>query len=117
ETEAKAASAIDHANIVKIFELGEHNRLPYFSLEFLPGGSLATKIGGQPQPVDEAARIVEVLARAMYVAHQHKLIHRDLKPGNVLLAADGTVKISDFGLAKRLETDSGQTRSGSIMGT
>src|SRR5262249_50805032 len=68
-------------------------------------------------PVDEAARIVEVLARAMDVAHQHRLIHRDLKPGNVLLAADGTVKISDFGLAKRLETDSGQTRSGSILGT
>ena len=117
ETEAKAVAAIEHANIVKIFEIGEHDGLPYFSLEFLSGGSLATKIGGQPQPVDEAAGIVEVLARAMFVAHQHKLIHRDLKPGNVLFAADGTVKISDFGLAKRLETDSGQTRSGSILGT
>ncbi len=117
EIEAKAVAAIEHANIVKIFDIGEHDGLPYFSLEFLSGGTLATKIGGQPQPVDEAARIVEVLARAMYVAHQHKVIHRDLKPGNVLFAADGTVKISDFGLVKRLESDSGQTRSGSILGT
>ena len=65
ETEAKAVAAIEHANIVKIFEIGEQDGLPYFSLEFLAGGSLAKKIGGKPQPVDEAARIVEVLARAI----------------------------------------------------
>ncbi|MGO9921245.1 MAG: protein kinase domain-containing protein, partial [Isosphaeraceae bacterium] len=117
ESEAKAVAAIEHSNIVKIFEIGEHDGLPYFSLEYLSGGSLAQKIGGKPQPVDEAARIVEVLARAMYVAHENKVIHRDLKPGNVLFAADGTLKISDFGLVKRLESDSGQTRSGSILGT
>ncbi len=117
EIEAKAVAAIEHANIVQIFEIGEHDGMPYFSLEYLAGGSLAQKIGGKPQPVDEAARIVEVLARAMYVAHQHKVIHRDLKPGNVLFAADGTLKITDFGLVKRLEADSGQTRSGSILGT
>jgi serine/threonine-protein kinase len=117
ESEAKAVAGIDHSNIVKIFEIGEHDGLPYFSLEFLAGGSLAMKIGGQPQPVDEAARIVEILARAMHVAHQYKVIHRDLKPSNVLFAADGTVKISDFGLVKRLESDSGQTRSGWILGT
>ena len=117
ETEAKAVAAIEHPNIVKIFEIGEHDGLPYFSLEYLAGGSLAKKIGGKPQPVDEAARIVEVLARAMHVAHQHKVIHRDLKPANVLFAADGTLKITDFGLVKRLESDSGQTRSGSILGT
>ena len=92
EIEAKAVAAIEHANIVKIFDIGEHDGLPYFSLEFLPGGTLATKIGGQPQPVDEAARIVEVLARAMHVAHRRKVIHRDLKPGNVLIAADGTLE-------------------------
>ncbi len=91
--------------------------MPFCSLEFLAGGSLAKKIGGKPQPVDDAARIVEVLASAMEVAHQNKIIHRDLKPANVLLAADGTLKITDFGLVKRLEGDSSQTRSGTILGT
>lgn len=117
EAEAKAVAAIEHSNIVKIFEIGEQDGLPYFSLEFLSGGSLANKIGGKPQSVDEAARIVEVLARAISVAHEHGVIHRDLKPANVLIGADGTLKISDFGLVKRLESDSGQTRSGSILGT
>jgi eukaryotic-like serine/threonine-protein kinase len=117
DAEARAVAAIDHPNIVQIFEIGEHDGLPYFSLEFLAGGTLAKKIGGKPQPAGEAARIVEVLARAMSVAHQHKAIHRDLKPTNVLFAADGTLKITDFGLVKRLESDSGQTRSGSILGT
>jgi eukaryotic-like serine/threonine-protein kinase len=117
EIEAKAVAAIEHPNIVQIFEIGEHDGLPYFSLEYLAGGSLAQRIGGKPQPVDEASGIVEILARAMYVAHQHKVIHRDLKPANVLFAADGTPKIADFGLVKRLESDSRQTRSGSVLGT
>jgi len=117
EVEARAVAAIEHPNIVRIFEIGEHDGLPYFSLEFLAGGSLAKRIGGKPQPVDEAARITEVLASAMGVAHQRGIIHRDLKPANVMLAADGTLKITDFGLAKRLEGDSTQTRTGSILGT
>jgi tetratricopeptide (TPR) repeat protein len=117
EFEAKAVAAIEHSNFVRIFEIGEHEGLPYFLLEYLPGGSLAKKIDGKPQPFDEAARIVEVLARAMHVAHEHKVIHRDLKPTNILFAADGTLKIADFGLVKRLEDDSGHTSSGSILGT
>jgi tetratricopeptide (TPR) repeat protein/tRNA A-37 threonylcarbamoyl transferase component Bud32 len=117
ETEAKAVAAIEHANIVKIFDIAEQDGVPYLSLEFVAGGSLAMKIGGKPQPVAEAARIVEVLARAIAVAHQHGVVHRDLKPANVLLAADGTPKITDFGLVKRLEGDSGQTRTGAIVGT
>ena len=91
--------------------------MPFCSLEYLAGGSLAKKIGGKPQPVDQAASIVETLAGAMATAHRGNIIHRDLKPANVLLAADGTLKITDFGLAKRLEGDSSQTRSGSILGT
>src|SRR5262249_41397267 len=117
EAEARAVAAIEHPNIVRIFEIGEHRGLPYFSLEFLAGGSLARRIDGKPQPVAEAARIVDVLARAMDVAHRRGIIHRDLKPANVLLAPDGTLKIADFGLAKRLEGDSSQTRSGSFLGT
>ncbi len=117
EAEARAVAAIDHPNIIKIFEIGEHGGLPYFSLEFLAGGSLARRIDGKPQPVMESARTAEVLARAMDVAHRRGIIHRDIKPANILLAPDGTLKIADFGLVKRLEGDSGQTRTGSILGS
>ncbi len=117
EAEARAVASIDHPNIVKIFEIGEHDGQPYFSLEFLGGGNLARKLAAKPQPAAEAARIVEVLARAVSVAHQQRIIHRDLKPANVLLGVDGTLKISDFGLVKQLEDESGQTMSGVILGT
>ncbi len=117
EAEARAVAAIDHPNIIKIFEIGEHDGLPYFSLEFLEGGSLAQRIAGKPQPTQEAARIVETLARAMDVAHRRGIVHRDIKPANVLLAGDGTPKIADFGLVKRLEADSAQTGTGSILGS
>ena len=117
EAEARAVAAIDHPNIIKIFEIAEHAGLPYFSLEFLEGGSLDRMIDGKPQPGDECARIVEVLARAMDVAHRRGIIRRDLKPSNVLVAVDGTLKIADFGLVKRLEADSGQTRTDSIIGS
>ncbi len=117
EAEARAVAAIDHPNIIKIFEIGEHDGLPYFSLEFLEGGSLAQRIAGKPQPIEDAARIIETLARAMDVAHRRGIVHRDIKPANVLLAADTTPKIADFGLVKRLEADSGQTGTGSILGS
>jgi serine/threonine-protein kinase len=108
---------------VQIHELGEHNGLPYFSLEFVAAGSLAQKLGGTPQPAQPAAELVETLARAVQAAHEHGVIHRDLKPANVLLAADGTPKIADFGLAKYLEGDSsgsapgGLTQTGTVLGT
>jgi WD40 repeat protein len=117
EAEARAVAAIDHPNIIKIFEIGERDGLPYVSLEFLEGASLAQQIAGKPQPVDDAARIAETLARAMDVAHRRGIVHRDIKPANVLLAGDGTPKIADFGLVKRLETDSAQTGTGSILGS
>ncbi|MHB1556720.1 MAG: WD40 repeat domain-containing serine/threonine protein kinase [Isosphaeraceae bacterium] len=117
EAEARAVAAIDHPNIIKIFAIGERDGLPYFSLEFLEGGSLAQRIDGKPQPVEESARIVEALARAMSVAHRRGIVHRDIKPANVLFAADGTPKIADFGLVKRLEEDSARTGAGSILGS
>jgi tetratricopeptide (TPR) repeat protein len=117
QTEAEAVAHLKHPNIVQIFEVGKHDGLPYFSLEYVDGGSLSGKIGGKPQPPEDAARMVERLADAMDSAHRKGIIHRDLKPANVLLTADGEPKITDFGLAKRLEGDSGQTRSGTPMGT
>jgi serine/threonine-protein kinase len=102
---------------VQIYEVGEHEGRPFFSLEFVPGGSLADKLRGVPQPPPAAAPLVETLAQAIHVAHQHGIVHRDLKPANVLLAADGTPRISDFGLAKQLGTGPGQTQTGAILGT
>jgi tRNA A-37 threonylcarbamoyl transferase component Bud32 len=115
-TEAEAVARLQHPNIVQVFEVGEHGGLPYFSLEFCGGGSLEKKLAGTPLPAREAAALLEVLARAVQAAHDKGVIHRDLKPANVLLADDGTPKITDFGLAKKLD-EAGQTASGAIMGT
>ena len=102
---------------MQIFEVGEHGGLPFFSLEFCGGGNLDRKLNGTPLPPKEAASLVEKLARAMQAAHDKGVIHRDLKPANVLLTEDGTPKITDFGLAKKLDADAGQTRTGAVMGT
>jgi tetratricopeptide (TPR) repeat protein len=116
QTEAEAIARLQHPNIVQVYEVGEHNGLPYFSLEFCAGGTLDIKLGGTPLPAAEAARLAETLARAVEAAHAKQVIHRDLKPANVLLLEDGTPKITDFGLAKKLD-EQGQTQSGSILGT
>ncbi|HZV03932.1 MAG TPA: tetratricopeptide repeat protein [Gemmataceae bacterium] len=115
--EAEAVAHLQHPSIVQIFEVGDHDGLPFFSLEFVEGGSLADKIDGKPRPPREAAETVELLARAMDIAHQHGIIHRDLKPANVLLNKAGLPKITDFGLAKRIEGSSELTKSGTLMGS
>jgi WD40 repeat protein/serine/threonine protein kinase len=115
--EARAVARLHHPNIVQIYEIGEHDGRPYFSLEFVEGGSLDRKLAGTPQPPREAANLVAILARAMQAAHETGIVHRDLKPANVLMTAQGTPKITDFGLAKDLEEQSGQTQTGAIMGT
>jgi serine/threonine-protein kinase len=114
--EAEAIARLQHPNIVQVHEVGEHGGLPYFSLEYCAGGSLEKQLNGAPRPPEEAAGLVEVLARAMQAAHDKGVIHRDLKPSNVLLAEDGTPRITDFGLAKRLG-EAGQTTTGALMGT
>jgi WD40 repeat protein/tetratricopeptide (TPR) repeat protein/tRNA A-37 threonylcarbamoyl transferase component Bud32 len=116
-TEAQAVARLQHPNIVQVYEVDEHQGRPFFSMEHCPGGSLDRKLAGNLQPPSDAAHLVEVLARAMHAAHQRQVIHRDLKPANVLLGEDGAPKISDFGLAKKLD-DVGQTGvSQAILGT
>jgi hypothetical protein len=116
-TEAEAIARLQHPNIVQIFEVGEQGGLPFFSLEYCEGGSLSDKLRAGPLLPQDAARLVEQLARAMDVAHEAGIVHRDLKPANVLLTADGTPKVTDFGLAKRLGSDARNTQTGAVLGT
>jgi tRNA A-37 threonylcarbamoyl transferase component Bud32 len=116
-TEAEAVARLHHPNIVQIYEIGEEGGKPFLSLEYVEGGSLERKLNGTPLPPRAAAELVEKLARAVAAAHERGVIHRDLKPGNVLLAADGTPKVTDFGLAKKLDDLAGATQSGAILGT
>jgi serine/threonine protein kinase len=115
--EAEAVARLQHPNIVQIYEIGEHESHRFLSLEFVGGGTLKDKIGGAPLPPRQAAELIRTLARAVHYAHEHGIIHRDLKPANILLTPEGLPKISDFGLAKRLDDPSEQTQSGAILGT
>jgi serine/threonine-protein kinase len=117
QAEAEAVAHLRHPNIVQIYEVGEEQGLPFFSLEFVEGSSLDRKANGTPMPPVDAARMVLKLARAMDYAHKSNIVHRDLKPANVLLTQDGEPKIGDFGLAKRIDEDAGQTRTGTVLGT
>jgi WD40 repeat protein/tetratricopeptide (TPR) repeat protein/predicted Ser/Thr protein kinase len=117
QAEAEAVAHLQHPNIVQIHEVGEQDGLPFFCLEFVSGGSLDRMLLGTPQDPRAAAKLVRTLARAMQEAHDAGIIHRDLKPANILLGKDGTPKITDFGLAKHLDSTEGKTQSGAIMGT
>src|SRR5262249_8970343 len=96
-----------HPNIVPVYGVGERDGCPFFSMEFVEGGNLAHKIAGQPQPERQAARWVEVLARAVSYAHEQGLVHRDLQPRNVALTTVGVPNTPDFGLAKSLGGEPG----------
>jgi tRNA A-37 threonylcarbamoyl transferase component Bud32 len=115
--EAESVAQLQHPHIVQVFESGQHAGLPYFTLEFVAGGSLADRLRPQPLQPREAAALVEQLARAVHYAHQKGIVHRDLKPHNVLLTEDGTPKITDFGLARRVEVGQGLTATGAVMGS
>jgi WD40 repeat protein/tRNA A-37 threonylcarbamoyl transferase component Bud32/tetratricopeptide (TPR) repeat protein len=116
-SEAEAVARLQHPNIVQVHEVGEYDGRPFFSLEYVDGGTLATSLRASLPEPKAAAALVEQLARAVYAVHRCDVVHRDLKPANVLLTADGTPKITDFGLAKKLDEDAGRTHPGAIMGT
>jgi WD40 repeat protein len=115
--EAEAVARLQHPNIVQIYEVGEHQGQPFCALEYVSGGTLAARLDGTPLPPREAAVLIQALAQAIGAAHEKGIVHRDLKPGNVLLTENGAPKITDFGLAKRLDEDAKQTTTGAIMGT
>ena len=114
--EAQAVARLHHANVVQVYEVGEHQGCPYLSLELVEGGSLARKLREGPLPPRESARLAETLARAVAAIHGCGVVHRDLKPTNVLLAADGSPKITDFGLARDLN-GARTTVTGEVLGT
>jgi serine/threonine-protein kinase len=119
--EAQFVASLRHPHIVQVYDCGEHEGLPYLTMELVEGGTLADRLGGATWPPRVAAELLATLAEAVQFAHDRHVIHRDLKPANVLIAADGRppqVKITDFGLAKLLvEEPSQHTRSQTLMGT
>src|SRR5262249_47595928 len=122
--EAEAVARLPHPNIGQIHGGGEAARRPVFAPEHGAGGSLAERLAGQFLPPRDTARLVAAVAEAMHLAHSRNLVHRDLKPGNVLLAGEADTpvgqcqpKVTDFGLVRQLDADSGQTFDGVVMGT
>jgi serine/threonine-protein kinase len=115
--EAKSVAGLRHTNLVQVHDVGDHEGRPYFTMEYVEGGSLAQRLLGAPQSAHQAAALLATLADAVQVAHQGGIVHRDLKPANILLTADGTPKIADFGLARHFRTGSALTRTGDRVGT
>jgi serine/threonine protein kinase len=116
-TEAEAAARLQHAHIVKVYEVGEIDGRCFYSMEYIEGPSLAKRLASGPLPCRDAARYLTFIAHAVHHAHKNGILHRDLKPSNILLDAEGHPHVTDFGLAKKLDTDSGGTRTGAVMGT
>lgn len=117
--EAEAGARLKHPNIVPIFEVGEHDGTHYLAMQLIPGVSLAEQISLQSglMPEQAAARLMATVARAVQHAHERGVLHRDLKPGNILVDPSGTPHLIDFGLAKCLEHDASMTQTGTFLGT
>jgi serine/threonine protein kinase len=123
QVEARSVARLQHPHIVQVYEVGEQEGCPYVTLEFVDGGNLERRLADRPFAADEAARLIQTLARAIHAVHRLGIVHRDLKPANVLLTADGVPKIGDFGLAKLLGDEPDAvvattlTRTGAVLGT
>ena len=115
--EAKAAGRLDHPCIVPIHEVGERDGYCYFSMNFIEGGQLDEVVGREPLPIPRAVELIAKLSRAVHYAHEHGILHRDIKPGNILVDQKGEPHLTDFGLARLVETESTVTRTKEVFGT
>ena len=116
-SEVRSVASLRHPNVVQIFEVGDIEGRPYFSLELLEGGTLKARLASASMSPRVAAETLLPIASAVAAAHEAGIVHRDLKPSNILFDLDGTPKVADFGLAKRLEADDGHTETGQVVGT
>lgn len=116
-SEARAAAILQHPGIIAIYEVGEHDGQPFFSMEYVAGQTLAEFAAARPLPEQAAATLARQIAEALDYAHGMGVIHRDIKPSNVIVDASGQPRLADFGLARRLESDSKLTATGTVLGT
>jgi tetratricopeptide (TPR) repeat protein len=115
--EAEAAAELDHPHIVPIYEIGEHQGQHYFAMKFVNGAGLDRHVARFTEDPQATARLLAAIAEAVHHAHQRGILHRDLKPGNILIDAEGRPHVTDFGLAKRVEAETVLTQTGAVVGT